>query len=803
MGITGILVMPADAALIPVAQLSDELRRQVMAAEGDYAVTRPNSRVLARIVDSDGARLVQEFRQPSTVAQAVLRYCRATNEDPESTLDAAFPMLERLVHAGLLVAAVSPLAQRIRPMLEIGSRFAGIEVVACLQALEDTDLYHVKTMNGDSAALKLMRSVSDSESGFKFDHEASVLNHLDGAITPTLLATGAENNLRYMLLSWCDGSDCATFAAQLRPSNDFVGLLRLSLAILDAYAHLHAQNVIHSDIHPRNILVDDSFSVRLIDFGLARIAGCENEIHPQRGGVGYFFEPEYATSVRRGQRAPHSSMPGEQYGLAALLHLLITGEQYLDFSLESREFLRQICEDGPRPFDSYGIRRWPAMEEILARALAKDPACRFPSVNDFATALRSVEEPPARAIASDQGTVSYDTATRTLTRILNRLKADGPLLQSGLASAPRASVTYGSAGVACALHRIACARHDPTLLSLADLWGERAARDGRRDDAWYCPEIKITSDAVGRVSPYHTESGVHFIKALIAHSMGDVITEQIAADSFVAAVSQTPCENPDLTLGRSGILLATSHLVAALRGNSFVNIVALRDLGNATVASIWQQLDSYASIVECHEIGYSGMAHGWAGILYATLCWCRASGTALPSNTEERLNQLAALACHSGRQAKWSWSTASQAHDTSRAYLPGWCNGSAGQVYLWLNAHSVFKDGRYFGLAEKAAWHVAKTDSGNGTLCCGFSGQAYALLALHRSSGERAWLHWAQRLAERAAIACRDLPPRQDFDAPALRPDSLYQGELGVAVLAAELDHPSESALPAFEFIEY
>src|ERR1700741_4614444 len=111
MGITGILVMPADTVLVPVDRLSKELRLQLMATEGDYAVTRPNSRSLARIIDSEGARLVQEFRQPSTVVEAILRYCRDTNEDPASTLDAAFPMLERLLHAGLLVPAASTRAQ--------------------------------------------------------------------------------------------------------------------------------------------------------------------------------------------------------------------------------------------------------------------------------------------------------------------------------------------------------------------------------------------------------------------------------------------------------------------------------------------------------------------------------------------------------------------------------------------------------------------------------------------------------------------------------------------------------------------
>ncbi len=803
MEITGTFVMAADTVLRPVEDLSDELRRQVQATEGDYAVTRPNSRTTARIINGDAAKLLEEFRQPTSIVQAVIRYCSATKEDPELTLDAAFPVLERLVHARVLVPADSPQTQSVTPLLETGSRFAGVEVLACVQSLEDTDLYRVKTSHGEAAALKLMRFAAGPEIHRAFENEVFVLGHLDATVTPTLLATGVESDSRYLLLSWCHGSDCASIAARLRSSGDTAALLRLSLALLDAYTHLHAQNVIHSDVHPRNILVDNNYSVRLVDFGLARIANVENEFRSSlRGGVGYFFEPEYANLVRHDRQPPYSSMLGEQYSLAALLHFLITGKHYVDFSLERHEMLRQIAEDGLLPFRSRGLEPWPAVEDILAKALAKEPAARFSSVAAFAIALGSVGQPPAPAISPDHTQFSYATALETLTRVLNRLDGGAALLQSGLAEAPRTSITYGSAGVACALHRIACARQDPELLSLADLWGERAARDVRLDDAWCCPDIEITSEIVGRVSPYHTQSGIHFIKALIAHSMGDITIQQTGVDAFIAA-SVEPCDNLDLTLGRAGTLLAASHLLAALGPGSTVNVSALRDLGNGTLASIWQELDSYAPILECHQIRYTGIAHGWAGILYATLCWSRASGADLPSNTKERLDQLSSLARHSGRQARWSRTIFGDSQDASGILTSGWCNGSAGQVHLWLAAHSILKDDRYLVLADKAARHAAETDSKNGSLCCGFSGQAYAMLALYKHSSDKSWLHRAQALAERAAIAYRDLPSGRDSESLTLRPNSLYKGELGVAVLAADLQSPDNSALPAFEFIEF
>jgi len=95
----------------------------------------------------------------------------------------------------------------------------------------------------------------------------------------------------------------------------------LAYGILEAYAHLHEQGVTHSDIHPRNILIDRHEAVKIIDLGLAYWAGeSEQGDTVHRGGVSFFFEPEFARAALEGAWPPPSSFAGEQYGLAALLY---------------------------------------------------------------------------------------------------------------------------------------------------------------------------------------------------------------------------------------------------------------------------------------------------------------------------------------------------------------------------------------------------------------------------------------------------------------------------------------------------
>ena len=801
------MILPPDMHLVPVKDLPESVRQQVQAEEGDYALTRPQSRTPSRIVDADSAELLQQFRKPTTIVDAVIRYSRQKNADPEQTLEEAYPMLERMARAHLLVPSDSEEARRIEPSLQPGAMFAGVEIVRPVQALEDTELYEVRTGDGDPAALKILRPHAGRQVAQMFDREAAILERLNGEVSPKLLGNGTADGRRYLLLEWCAGVDCSTLAAdwrQMRGAEGRRSIVRLSTAILDAYARLHARNVIHSDIHPRNVLVTSDFQVKLIDFGLARIAGIENEFRrAPRGGIGFFFEPEYALAIRAKKEIPASSALGEQYALGALLYLLAAGHHYVDFSPEKHEMFRQIAEEAPLAFSRRSVDAWPELEDALGRALRKHASERFASVADFADALKAcavVEPEPVAAPPIAAEPAAYPDAQAILRRMLARLDAAEPLFASGLKAAPTVSVTYGTAGIAYGLYRIACARDDAGLLALADLWASRAARHMSSSDAFYNREIEITPEIVGRVSPYHTESGVHLVQALIAAGMADVASQQSSLDQFVAAVRAAPCHSLDVTLGQSGLLLASSILLDSLAGNTYVQSAALVEFGKECFDSLWTKLQSFAPIRECREISYSGAAHGWAGMLYAVLNWCRASGEAVPAGLPDRLDQLARFADRSGGRARWRFTIRRHANQAGGEYMSGWCNGSAGFVFLWTLAHKMLGEAEYGTLAEQAAldaWESNAVQIGN--LCCGYAGQAYALLNLYRHTGDKAWLHGAQAVTERAARSILEMPDTDAYQELLARGESLYKGELGVALLAAELEKPEWSAMPLFE----
>jgi serine/threonine-protein kinase len=786
MPITDPLILPRDVILLPVADLPEETRARFSHEEGDWAITHPRSRTPSRVLDAPSAALVEQFREPRTIVEAVIRFSRGRGIDPETTLEEAYPLLQRLLASGFLVEESAVEAEGIKPSLRPGEEVAGFTVVECVQGLEDTELYLVRVPGGGAGAMKIERPAVAGRSGGLFEREEAILRWLDGDGCPRLLGSGAlEDGRRWLVTEWFSGVDAATAAWELRQDGARGGLLALAGRIAEAYAALQARGVIHADVHLRNILVGAGGEVRLLDFGYSRWDAAPAELaDPPRAGVAFFYEPEHAAAQRAGEPLPDATPAGEQHAVAALLYSLLTGAHPRDYSLDKDAMLRQIAEEPPLPFAERGVDPWPEVEEVLRRALAKDPAGRYPSMAEFAAALAGV--PAAAKPSSRSRTNDLADAEALLDRVLERVRPGGALFEKGVQTAPTASVNYGAAGIACALHRIALARADGEILALADVWAERAAALVGTEGAYYNSEIQISAETIGPVALYHTAPGIHATRALVAHAQGfDGLR-----DGAVAAYRQASAEpgpNQDITLGRSGLLLGGALLLDLLPDDETRR--GLIAWGEELRQRLWDELDAQPPIRDDDPVVNLGLAHGWAGHLYTALRWSRSAGAALPESFAGRLEDLAACARPWGRGLRWRW------HGTEGASMPGWCNGSAGQLYLWTQAAETLQEPRWRDLAERTAWNTWESPDTVANLCCGLAGRAYALLHFWRKGGGPEWQARARALANRAARSAS----RPDAPDSRETPDSLYKGAMGIAALAADLGRPEEAAMPLFE----
>jgi hypothetical protein len=671
MAITDPLLLSPDVVLLPVADLEDDVRGRFAHQEGDVAITHPRARTPSRVLDARSAELLAEFRAPRTIVEAVINYSRAHEADPETTLEEAYPLLQGLLDAGFLVAEGEPEAAGIVPSLRAGAEIAGFRVRECVRGLEDTEVYLVQSVvqgPDGPAALKIQRPSAAGRLDDLFAREAAILAGLAGDSVPRLLAAGDLDGRRWLAVEWIAGVDAAHAAWELRTAGatDRGPFLALLCRIAAAYARLHARGVVHGDVHPHNLLVERDGAVRLLDFGYSRWTSLPAELaSPGRAGVAFFHEPEQARALREGTPPPDATPAGEQYALGALLYLLAAGAHVRDFSLERDTMLRQIAEDPPLAFSERGAEPWPDLERVLARALAKAPEERYPSVAALAAALDEVKPP---GVGSFSGSLAGSAWGRPaeeadldalVARVLERVGEGGATFASGLPAPPTVTLNYGAAGIACALYRMAQARDEAALLSLADIWAERAARaaeSSESSESFYNPEREITESTVGGASAYHSVAGVHAMRALIAHSLGFPGLQTANVAAFLES-ARRPCENPDLTLGRSGLLLAGALLCDTLGGAGEQEETrrALAAWGNDLLRDLWAELSGKPAITDSVPRPELGMAHGWAGYLYAALQWSRATGTPPPAGTADRLAELAACARPAGRGLRWKW----------------------------------------------------------------------------------------------------------------------------------------------------
>lgn len=803
-GVTDPLILPEDIVFSPVDEFPAETRERIGSEEGDVAVSRPRSRTPSKVVSREAADLLRLFRESKTIAEAVVEFSRKSSADPDEILAESFPILQDFVNDQFLLPIGSSSGEAIESGLEPGDRLGPFTVVCRVQTLVDTEIYQARADDGSRVAIKITREQAGPRAVSMLAHEARILRKIGGEITPELFGIDVlEERRAYLALRWCEGTPVGAMSAELREARDGdqrPQLLQLCAGVLEAYAELHARGVVHGDIHPGNVLVDSDDRVWLIDFGLARSMD-EDEDGSARppGGVAFFLPPEYAEAVRRGVRPPAPTPRSEQYALAALLYHVITGAYTHDFSLEREAMLRQIAQEPPVPFTRQAASGLIGVEGVLFRALDKRPGERFGSVAELAEELRRaaaldtsrpvVREPGVRPAA---GAPPVDT---WLQGVIDRCGWEGGLLESGLPRAPRASFNYGATGIGWLFYRLGRLRDDAASMALADVWVDRARLKLDTEDGFYNEEIDITPATVGRISPYHTPSGVHMMNALVADATGDGGTCERSLEAFVEAAGEESGE-VDLTLGRSGIALAAAILCRTIGDPGPLERTGVLDLGREAVALVWDRLDGLAPVEEAGEVDYLGVAHGWAGFLYATAAWSLATGEPPPAGLERRLDELADAAELVGRGARWAWRRDRAGH----GYMPGWCNGTAGYVFLWTLAHRLTGNGRWLRLAEKAAWNCWEDPARPASLCCGLAGRAYALLNWYKLSGEAVWVERARRLAE---TAVESLPGELHGGDGAGFENSLYKGEVGLATLLVDLERSDSSVMPFFEAEEW
>jgi tRNA A-37 threonylcarbamoyl transferase component Bud32 len=270
---------------------------------------------------------------------------------------------------------------------------------------------HPSTGSGSS------RARSRDERLARFQREARAVAALNHPNIVSIYSVEEAEGVQFLTLELVEGKTLD----QLIPERGFPleALLKLAVPLADAVAFAHEHGIVHRDLKPANVMVAEDGRLKVLDFGLAKLkpetpAAAATTVLASESltarhtvmGTAAYMSPEQA----EGKPVDHRS---DIFSLGVVLYEMACGQR--PFAGDTAfSVISSIIKDTPAPLSAVNHAAPPALDRLIARALAKDPGERYQSARDLCRDLREVQAQAAslRVVSNVLGVVARSRWTR-------------------------------------------------------------------------------------------------------------------------------------------------------------------------------------------------------------------------------------------------------------------------------------------------------------------------------------------------------------------------------------------------------
>ena len=272
--------------------------------------------------------------------------------------------------------------------LEPGSVFAGHRIEAVAGRGGMGVVYRATQLALDrTVALKVIAAglLEDQTVRARFVRESKVAASIDHPNVIPIYYAGEEDGIAYIAMRYVPGDDIRSLVRREGPLEP-VRAAHITAQIGSALDAAHSAGLVHRDIKPANVLITAEDHVYLTDFGLTKhalsIAGSTKPGHWV--GTLDYVAPEQIRGERVDARA-------DTYALGCLLYFTLTGKVPYQREGDEAKLWAHLSDPPPKPSET-GLHVPVAFDDVVARALAKNPDDRYPSAGDLGRAAIAAAE---------------------------------------------------------------------------------------------------------------------------------------------------------------------------------------------------------------------------------------------------------------------------------------------------------------------------------------------------------------------------------------------------------------------------
>lgn len=214
----------------------------------------------------------------------------------------------------------------------------------------------------------------------RFQQEAKAIAQLEHPhILPVYDYKSEKEGIIYIVMRYLDSG---TLVNRLKKPTDPAKIVRLLMQVAKALDHTHQQGITHRDIKPSNILIDTHGGALLTDFGIAKIMAKSQDLTEGRIiGTATYMSPEQA----QGQPVDGRS---DIYSLGVILYQVMVGQPPFAAETSAALLYKHVYEPLPRP-RTIKPEISQAMEQVIIKVLAKNPADRYQTASEFEQAMQA------------------------------------------------------------------------------------------------------------------------------------------------------------------------------------------------------------------------------------------------------------------------------------------------------------------------------------------------------------------------------------------------------------------------------